>query len=708
MKHNYYTVISLLSIYILVFFVWKFFAFYELAIAILLFLITILIILRPQSIKKIFKRSQGDTFITNNLDFQVWIMKNPVTYLWANTAHSNFFGKTESSFQNKRMDKIFDKDTCSDWYQEHLKAFETKKMENQQVWMTDSNNQKRLLMVHRFLFSLGKENYLLCSAIDITDRLAIEENLKFSEERLSLALDAVDDGLWDWDIQTGWIYLSPKWYEILKYQIDEVIGQMDDLIKLHHPEDTKMVQFLLDKHLNRHTVFYSAEYRFKTGEGKWKWILDRGRVVQRADDGKPLRMIGTFSDITQKKDYEKNLYKAKEAAESASQAKSQFLANMSHEIRTPMNGIIGMLSLLVKNSQDDEQKEFAQTAKQSALSLLNIINDILDFSKIEAGKLKLETVSLSINSVVDDVFNILKLQAEQKELAFKFDVDESIPDFLFGDPGRIRQILLNLLGNAIKFTKKGTVSLNVSVIDETESIIWISFEISDTGIGIPKEHISKLFETFTQMDSSTTRKFGGTGLGLSIANKLTGMMNGKITVKSKPGKGTTFNCIIPLEKKIKDVSIYLEKKSLKKKELESESGIIDINKSSQKKNQILLVEDNPVNLTFQKRLLEDLGFHVDIAKTGMEAINILENYSYDIILMDIQLPEMDGIEATKIIRDPNSTVKNHNVPIIALTAYAIKGDQEKFLQSGMDDYVDKPIIPEKFVKTIKKYLSIGS
>ena len=458
---------------------------------------------------------------------------------------------------------------------------------------------------------------------DITERQVIEENLKFSEERLSLALEAVNDGLWDWDIQTGWIYLSPKWYDILEYQIDEVIGEMDSIIKLHHPDDTQMVQFILEQHLNRHTVFYSAEYRCKTRSGKWKWILDRGRVVQRTDDGKALRMIGTFSDITQKKDYERELQKAKETAESASCAKSQFLANMSHEIRTPMNGIIGMLSLLLKSKLNDDQKEFAQTAKSSSLSLLNIINDILDFSKIEAGKLKLESLSLSIHRIVGDISNILKLQAEQKKLLFTCEVDKSVPEILFGDPGRLRQIILNLLGNAIKFTKKGSVSLNVKAINETESDLWISFEISDTGIGIPKDYLPKLFDTFAQQDTSTTRKFGGTGLGLSIAKKLTTMMNGNISVNSIHGKGTTFNCILPLQKHIIDSTHSLKKLPINNIN-QSEPNDINTASMTQTKYHILLVEDSSVNLAFQKRLVEDMGYYVDTAATGLEAIKMLE------------------------------------------------------------------------------------
>ncbi|MBF0450115.1 MAG: PAS domain-containing protein [Candidatus Magnetomorum sp.] len=482
-------------------------------------------------------------------------MQTPVDYLWANSAHANFYGKIPSAFQNARMDVLLDKHRCSIWFQGHQKAFESNHRQTHQVWIHNDRKQKRLLMVNRILFSSDKHRpLLLCSAIDITDRVVIEENLKFSEERLSLALEAVKDGLWDWNIETGWVYLSPRWYDILEYQMDEIVGQMDAINQLQHPKDSQMVQKILAEHLGGETEFYIAEYRCRTRNGNWKWILDRGRVVQWTNDGKPLRMIGTFSDITQKKQHERELQQAKIAAESANKAKSQFLANMSHEIRTPMNGIIGMLSLLLKSKLSDDQRDFSQTAKTSAISLLNVINDILDFSKIEAGKFDIECVRLSISRIVNDINNILKFQADQKKLSFTCEIHSSVPEVLFGDPGRLRQILINLIGNAIKFTNhKGTVSLTIDCLDQTEQSARLSFIISDTGIGIPDNYIPKLFDNFAQLDASTSRKFGGTGLGLSISKKLITMMEGTISVKSTVGKGTTFQCIIPLPKKAKEI-----------------------------------------------------------------------------------------------------------------------------------------------------------
>jgi len=382
------------------------------------------------------------------------------------------------------------------------------------------------------------------------EQQSIEETLKFSEERLSLALDAVEDGLWDWNIETGWVYLSPRWYNILEYQMDEIVGQMDAIQQLHHPDDIQMVKKILHKHLKGETQYYCAEYRCQTHEGQWKWVLDRGRVVQWSNEGKPLRMIGTLSDITQKKHYESELHQAKIAAESANSAKSQFLANMSHEIRTPMNGIIGMLSLLLKSDLTDDQRDFAQTAKVSSKSLLNVINDILDFSKIEAGKMEIECVSLSINKIIDDIKNLLKFHIEKKRQTFTCEVLSSVPELLFGDPGRLRQILLNLLSNAIKFTHdKGHINLTIDCLEMTDEAHLLSFVISDTGIGIPDHYIPKLFDAFAQLDASMSRKFGGTGLGLSISKQLVNKMNGKISVKSDVGKGTTFECVIPFPRK---------------------------------------------------------------------------------------------------------------------------------------------------------------
>jgi PAS domain S-box-containing protein len=406
-----------------------------------------------------------------------------------------------------------------------------------------------IIVNYLFLFYLSNEPPLeekVETVFKTNDHKAIEETLKFSEERLSLALDAVEDGLWDWNIETDWVFLSPRWYSILEYQIDEIVGQMDAIFQLHHPEDTQMVQKKLEKHLNGEIDFYAVEYRCKTRNGQWKWVLDRGRTVQWNTNGKPVRMIGTLSDITQKKAYERELREAKIAAESANEAKSQFLANMSHELRTPMNGIIGMISLLLKSELSDDQKEFAQTARTSSKSLLRVINDILDFSKIDAGKLDFECIQLSISNIVHDIQNILKFHIEKKEQTFTCNIHSSVPEMLYGDPGRLRQILLNLLSNAIKFThKNGRISLTINCLKITQNKASISFIVADNGIGIPQDYIPHLFDTFAQLDASTSRKFGGTGLGLSISKKLISLMDGTISVQSEVEKGTTFKCIIP-------------------------------------------------------------------------------------------------------------------------------------------------------------------
>ncbi|MEJ8756660.1 PAS domain S-box protein [Pontibacter sp. H259] len=507
------------------------------------------------------------------------------------------------------------------------------------------------------------------SARDISKRRYNAEALKQSEQKYRDLINYSQAYICTHDMDGIVTSVNAYLINVLGYAEEEMVGK--PLKSFFLKEHQANFDSYISKFQNSNVV--NGILCILNKEKQERYLFYQNYKVE--EPGKKPYIVGLAQDITDRMQTEQELKKAKEDAEESARVKENFLANMSHEIRTPMNGILGMAGLLQKTNLDATQQDLLKIIKQSADNLLVVINDILDVAKIEAGKLELEQIPFNVADTIQNAFQTLNYKAEEKEIAYVLEPLQLQKPLLIGDPYRLNQILLNLLNNAIKFTDEGSVKLGCKVVNETKGILTLEFAVQDTGIGIPEDKQRIIFDGFTQAYSSITRKYGGTGLGLSICKNLVERQGGNIWVESETGSGSTFKFTITYP-----VSADIELTTRNQNE---------VNYNSLEPLHILIAEDNEINIFLAKAILEDWGFTVDVAHNGLEAVQMVNTCAYDLILMDIQMPELSGIDATLQIRS-NSDSRIAQIPIIALTANALKGDAEKYLMAGMNDYISKP------------------
>ena len=805
--------------------------------------------------------------LLDSIPDQIFFKDLKGVYLGCNPAFAEFAGRPREEIVGHADYDFFDRAAADSNREKDRLVLQSLEPRHYDEWITFPDGHRTLQNILKTPYYGPSEELvgILGISRDITARKLAEDARHELEQRLTYALEVTGDGIWDLDLKTRIMKHNARWCQILGLPDTFLEHPMEDFSTRIVEEDRSEALELL-KACREGRATYKHRHRMRHEDGRILWVQDRGSVVERDAEGQPTRMVGAMADVTKLVEAEEiqkaaeaqlrevvevtsqlnaRLMEETERANAANVAKSEFLANMSHEIRTPMNGVIGMTGLLLDTDLNAEQRRFAESVRASGEGLLGLINDVLDFSKMDAGKLELDAVEFDLESLLDNLVSAAAPQAFTKGLELVLRVDPEVPAWLRGDSGRLRQILANLLGNAVKFTAQGEVELHVSVAEAGVSDDLLSFGVRDTGIGIPADHFESIFDKFSQVEASTTRKFGGTGLGLAISKQLAELMGGGISVVSEQGKGSEFRVTVRLglasqhsEKRekarsfgnLRDVrvlivddnasvraalrmllaswgmrateadgglsaltALYREQegterfgvvlidmkmpgmdgealgraikadarlaktplvmlasldssfnmqrcrqigfahsinKPIRRGELLEELGaaltpaktdplpVVSESPKQRDREQaqpwpapsarILVAEDNRTNQLVALGILKKLGFRADIADNGVEAVKKLEAAAYDLVLMDMRMPEMDGVEATRHIRDPLSSVLNHEIPVIAMTANVQQTDRDACLDAGMNDFVTKPVSPVEVRRVLERWLPTGA
>jgi two-component system, sensor histidine kinase len=516
------------------------------------------------------------------------------------------------------------------------------------------------------------------------------------ERKLSIAIEASGDGLFELDLIADRMQVSANWLTMLGYEPGEFRGEVRGWRRFIHPDDLDTITRTYLQHFQGGgTPFGSSEIRMRCKDGGYKWVLSRAKLVARRADGMPWRVVGTTIDISARKALEHELEAARDAAEAANRSKSEFLANMSHEIRTPLNGVMGVASALRRSSLGERQAEMVSVIEDSAESLQVLLADILDLARVEAGRLEIAPEPFDLRKAVVNIAELFRAKAEEKGLQLVVEVADDVDPYLLGDKVRIKQIVGNLLSNAVKFTDAGVVSLIVSAAVSEDGGPDLRFEVRDDGIGFDSAAHERLFGRFEQADGSITRRFGGAGLGLSISNALAGLMGGQITARSELGKGATFVLSLPL--------IVAEPADAVAETNVAVQGRLDEGAATLR---ILAAEDHEVNRKVLQMMFDGLAVDMTMAENGREAVERFAAERFDLILMDMQMPEMDGLQAIAAIRAKERDEALPRTPIIMLTANALPEHQAAGSAAGADAFVTKPVSAQALLETIDATLEL--
>ena len=639
---------------------------------------------RKQAEEALRKSEENFRLIVENQNELVVKVDADGRFLFVNPAYCKTFGKSEEELLGQSFMPLVHEDD---------RASTAKAMQSLQRPPYSAYVEQRAMTVagwrwlawsnRALLDEQGRIEAIIGVGRDVTLRRHVKEELRQNKEKLQNILDNSSEWIWEIDTSGHHTYSNYRLSEFLGYSPRKFVGKQ--YLSYLHPDDRQEVEKILPVLISKKQGWSCWVLRWRHRDGSYRYLESNAKPIFNAA-GEVVGYSGADRDITERKTSDLALQAATQAAEAANRSKSTFLAKVSHEIRTPLTAIVGFGEMLEDAELSSEHRRYLAAINNASHSLSLLINDILDLSKIDSGELVIKQEDIRLRSLIGKLADLQKEQIASKGLAFDVSIDSDVPDVLVGDPLRIQQVLLNLLGNAIKFTDKGTISIAATVAEASGPRVLLDVSVKDTGVGIAADLHERIFDPFVQCFDSSTHQYAGSGLGLSISRSLADLMGGGVNLESQEGAGSTFHLLIPLQKKIDDTS----KQPLTAQEPLQWSGPT-LN--------ILLADDNSVNVQFIKAVLEKLGHRVIVAENGKIALDKLNTNVCDLVLMDIQMPVMDGVEALKVLRDLEPPGRKH-LTVVAMTAYALMGDREKYLNMGFDGYLSKPFTTRQLVNEL--------